>query len=393
MMATEVSSKILLVDDEQGVLDAFQRQLRGRFAIETAASGAQALQIMEAKGGFAVVISDMQMPSMNGVEFLQAVQERTPETIRIMLTGNGDQETAVRAVNEGNIFRFLNKPCSSAAMEAALHDALANYRVARAEGELLENTLKGSVALLSELLSLTDPHTFGEAQKFREPVRLMGNILGLATTLDIELAAMFASIGAVTLPAAILQKLRARVPLEPAEEQIVQRIPAIGSSLIAHIPRLSEVSRIVLYQNKHFDGSGFPNDDCKGEAIPLGARMLKILFDLFALESHGMARRDSLGEMTRRRGVYDQRLFKAVLPELARFDGAIADCGPMRERVRETVVSKLLVGELLMGDVETTDGVLIAPRGIRVTETLLHRLKNYATFIGIKEPLLVDDSI
>src|SRR5690348_5914444 len=113
-----MSTKILCVDDEENVLTGLQRSLRKEFAIETAIGGAAGLIAIESNGPYAVVVADMQMPGMNGVEVLKRVEIKSPNSIRIMLTGNADQKTAVDAVNDGHVFRFLTKPCSTENMAA-----------------------------------------------------------------------------------------------------------------------------------------------------------------------------------------------------------------------------------------------------------------------------------
>src|SRR5882672_4792554 len=111
-----MNTKILCVDDEPNVLEAFSRSLRKDFQVFVAQSGEQGIAMIENEGPFAVVVSDMRMPEMDGIQFLSRVRETIPETVRVMLTGNADQQTAMNAVNEGNIFRFLTKPCSPEAL-------------------------------------------------------------------------------------------------------------------------------------------------------------------------------------------------------------------------------------------------------------------------------------
>ncbi|MEO0429504.1 MAG: hybrid sensor histidine kinase/response regulator [Pseudomonadota bacterium] len=118
---------ILLVDDEERVLSALRRRLRTEFQIHTASSGAQALTALDNEPAIAVVVADMQMPGMNGIELLRAVQDRFPKVRRIMLTGNADLETAIAAINEGKVDRFLRKPCEASELSAAIHQALSEY--------------------------------------------------------------------------------------------------------------------------------------------------------------------------------------------------------------------------------------------------------------------------
>ena len=95
-----IGSKILLVDDEENILAGLKRQLRGTFNIETAVGGHNGLQVLQEKGPFAVIVSDMRMPEMNGIQFLVKSAKLYPDTVLMMLTGNADLETAMHAVNK-----------------------------------------------------------------------------------------------------------------------------------------------------------------------------------------------------------------------------------------------------------------------------------------------------
>src|SRR5207253_10506440 len=155
-----MTTKILFLDDDGNLLSAVQRSLRKQFSIDTASQGAAALRQLVDAGPYAVVVADMQMPEMNGLEFLKKAQAAAPDTVRLMLTGNADQKTAVDAVNDGHVFRFLSKPCPPPTLVPALEAGLKQYRLIIAERELLENTLGGAVKVLIEILSVTDPVTF-----------------------------------------------------------------------------------------------------------------------------------------------------------------------------------------------------------------------------------------
>jgi DNA-binding NtrC family response regulator len=119
--------RILLVDDDSNVLDGYRRSLSREFQLETAVGPEQALSSARDKGPYAVVVSDMRMPGMNGIQLLNAIKAQSPDTIRIILTGNADMQTAIDAINEGSIFRFLNKPCAKETMAKTLTAALLQY--------------------------------------------------------------------------------------------------------------------------------------------------------------------------------------------------------------------------------------------------------------------------
>src|SRR6266851_2891936 len=147
-----MNPKILCVDDEPNVLSAFERQLRKEFAVTTARDGAEALDLAARQGPFAVILSDMRMPGMTGVELLTRMRQAAPDTVRIMLTGNADQQTAVEAINEGHIFRFLTKPCAPELLARAVAAGVEQHRLIHAEKEVLEQTLRGTITVLTEVL-------------------------------------------------------------------------------------------------------------------------------------------------------------------------------------------------------------------------------------------------
>jgi len=114
--------KILLVDDEPNILQSYRRGLRKEWNVVTALSGEEGLQSIENQGPFSVIVSDFNMPRMDGIKFLAKSMENAPGSVRIMLTGQGDFQIATRAVNEGNIFRFITKPCTLEQLDNALKD-------------------------------------------------------------------------------------------------------------------------------------------------------------------------------------------------------------------------------------------------------------------------------
>ena len=260
-----MSNAILCVDDDTNILAAYRRQLRGSFKIEVASSGADGLEVIKNKGPFSVIVSDMRMPGMDGIEFLSRVKKSSPNSVRMMLTGNADQQTAVEAVNEGHIFRFLNKPCPPESLAKALTAGIEQYQLITAEKELLEKTLLGSIKILTEVLSLVNPTAFGRASRVQRLVRKLAETMNVTATWQLKAAAMLSQVGCVTVPEATLEKVYNDKTLTSEEKQMLQSYPQIGSELVANIPRLDVVSKIIAYQEKRFDGSGWPTDAVSGK--------------------------------------------------------------------------------------------------------------------------------
>ncbi len=192
-----MAEKILLVDDDNSVLDGYRRSLSREFVFETALGGQQALQLATDSGPYAVVVSDMRMPGMDGIQVLSKIKALSPDTIRVMLTGNADMETAVNAINEGSIFRFLNKPCSKEVMAKTLTAALVQYRLVNAEKQLLEQTLSGSMQVPTEVLSLVNPAAFSRAERARRYIHDIVTAMNLGNPWQYEVAAMTSQLGCV----------------------------------------------------------------------------------------------------------------------------------------------------------------------------------------------------
>jgi response regulator RpfG family c-di-GMP phosphodiesterase len=380
--------KILFVDDDPNLLSAFQRNLRRRYAFDTAPGGAEALELLRRAGPYAVIVADMRMPGMDGVEFLEHARPLCPDAVRMMLTGNADQQTAVDAVNRGQVFRFLNKPCATEALTAALDAALRQFELQQVERELLEGTLTGSVKVMAEVLGMVAPDALGRGQKLRESMSRFARFVGATPPWEFEVAALLSPIGYASLPPRLLQRIGAGAELSPDELTILRQIPQIGHDLLAGIPRLAGVARTVLYQHKAFDGSGFPHDEIGGEHLPLGARMLKILEDRMALEVDGVVKQRAFETMRQRTGVYDPALLEKCF---ACFQAFLAQTIAADRPVRTLYIRELDVEQVVVSDITTPHGVVLVAAGNRLTQMVLQRLRNYEQLGEVKEPVLVQD--
>jgi response regulator RpfG family c-di-GMP phosphodiesterase len=381
-----MNEKILFVDDDPHLLASCERSFRRKFNVETAEGGVRALEKISANGPYGVVIADRQMPGMDGIQFLSRVRENAPDTVRIMLTGNADLESAIKVVNEGNIFRFLTKPCAPEILGKAIEDGLVQYRLVMAEKELLNKTLSGSIKLLTDILSMMDPQSFDRAQTMRGVITSVIKQFKLENDWEIHLAAMLAPIGLVTIPPATLLRARTGERLTKAEEQVMTGVPEIAARLLAHVPRLEGVASVVRYQHKQYDGHGFPADTVKGDSIPLGGRLLKILGDLSKLQFEGKTCAKALIEMESRCGWYDPSLLHAVRSYYG------VNPAP-NETIRPSISVDLLdlaPGMMLRSNIETCDGTLILTTGHQLTEMTLEKIQNFNRLFGIKQPIFVE---
>lgn len=380
-----MTERILFIDDEKNVLTAFQRNLRQEFDVGVALGGAEGLRAM-ALEPFAVVVCDMRMPEMDGVETLRQIAEAYPDTTRIMLTGNADQETAARAINEGGIFRFLTKPCADAGLRAALKAALRQYELVTAEKTLLEKTLAGSVRVLMDVLSVAQPEAFGRSSRVRQWAGTLAKELGIRNTWEIGLAAALAPIGLIGIPPDVVSKANDAESLTGPEKDLMASAPAIAHRFVTNIPRMQGVAQMLLNQGRGFDGTGFPVDGPTGTAIPEGARLLRLLNDLAAAGDEDTPNGAMVAGLRASSELYDPEMLQAV----RRIWGKGAASAVAMRRVQKSVsIDGLCPGDRLMSDITLQNGKLLLGSGVQISMAQIERLRALRKLDKIKEPLTV----
>lgn len=203
MVSTGQLPRVLFVDDQERLLEGLGRQVRGFVNAELMTSPLAAANLLRDSAtddGFAAIVSDMRMPEMDGATLLRHAKTICPDTTRLLLTGYSDINHAMAAVNEGNIFRFLMKPCSTPVLRGALEDAIGQHHILVDRRELLEKTLRGAVEALVEALTMAHPTAFARASRLRGLARQAAQLLNLPNPWEIEVAAQLGEIGVITLP-------------------------------------------------------------------------------------------------------------------------------------------------------------------------------------------------
>ena len=380
-----MSNKILFVDDDPRILSAFSRGLRKRFDFHTSTDAAEALRRISEDGPFAVVISDQQMPGMKGIEFLQEVMDRDPMAIRIMLTGNADRETAVASVNESGVFRYLNKPCPVDTIAETIEAALIEYRRVAAEKELLEGTLVGSIKVLVDVLGANDPHAFRQISSIRAAGRRFADFTKLEKAWNLDMAITLSTIGDVMLPPHLRAKMIDGEPLCQDETDLVIQTPEVARNLLLNIPRMKDVADSIYYKDKGYEGSGFPNDEIKGNDIPLHARILKLLQFLVEQSENGVPDHQSFRALKDHLPSFDPKLVKDAMR-------CFVETAP--REAREPCKLNVKVGNLLPGDkaatdIRTTTGELALASGSEINEAVIERLRQFHKMRPLVEPVCV----
>jgi FixJ family two-component response regulator len=366
------------VDDELNILLAMQRQLRKQFHVESALGAEQALATMERDGPFAVIVSDLQMPGMNGLELLGRARELSPDTIRIMLTGQADLTTAIAAVNKNSIFRFLTKPCSAEELAGTLEAAIDQYHLVTAERLLLENTLRTSVKVLTEVLSLVHPAAFSRASRIHRYVRHMAAELKLRNAWQFEVAALLSQIGCITMDPGTLDRVYTGEELSEEEKKMFAAHPAAGRDLLLHIPRLEPVARMIAGQSLEYQPSITASES--QDTVSTGIYLLRAAIDFDRLITRDRSTEEALAQMRQRESDYGP----ACLRALATF---VPHEATMELRVLKS--AELRTAMVVDQDVRSKNGLLLLAKGQEVTPSVLGRLKAFASKTGIVEPIRV----
>jgi len=380
-MSTENLPRVLCVDDEPNLLKAIERSLRKHCHLRTAASGAEGLRVLSEHGPFEVVVSDMRMPRMNGAEFLRHVREEAPDTVRLLLTAFAELETVVTAVNEGYIYRFLAKPCSARELLSAIQDGVRQHRLITAERVLLEQTLRGCVKALSEVLALAAPEAFGRATRICQIAMLLARQIHYPDIWEIEVAAMLSQLASITLPHETAVKLYHGGDLDAVEQSMVGRMPGVTRQILGGIPRIDGVLAILQWQDVDFAPENPDPDRPGGEDLPLGARILRAASVLEQMQAAGASPRRCLEILRHRKGVCDPRVLDAY--------ETVCEDGAMDFRVRGVSLRELRRGWVLAEDVVSSHGVLLVPAGQTITVGLLERIRNFGHATTLKEPIWV----
>jgi DNA-binding response OmpR family regulator len=355
MSTTTSRPKIICVDDEPQVLEGLKDRLRRHYDVVTTTNGFEALKLLAAED-IPVVVSDMRMPMIDGARFLTLVREHAPDTVRLVLTGQADVESAIQAVNGGQVFRFLVKPCAQEELLGALDAAVEQHRLRTSERVLLEETLRGAIGTMVEVLTLADPAAFGRATRIRQLVTMVAGRARVDLTWELVSAALLSQLASLTL-----------------SEADLERMPVMAERLLAQIPRLETVRQLLRHAG--------PDDEAgPSEAGSPQANLLRVAIDYELLESQDLDPETALATMRSRGDRYDPELLRHLAEAL----GARASSRQLREVRLHGLDSEMT----LAADVKAHGGQLLVARGAPATPTLVARLRSLPDG-HVREPLKV----
>jgi CheY-like chemotaxis protein len=368
-------ARILCVDDEPQVLEGLSLHIRRRHDVVTATSGSQALELLQRDRGIMVVMSDMRMPAMDGAAFLSRCCELVPDATRLLLTGQAELSSAIAAINQGRIFRFLTKPCDPPDLLAAVEAAVAQHRLIVSERVLLQETLHGSIKALTGVLALTNPASFGRATRLKQLVTELAATLSLREPWQLEIAAMVSQLGFITLPPETAENVFYGRDLSLPEKKMLEKAQAVSAELLGNIPRLEEVREILSSYAKPWRRPAIAPS-----LVERSAQVLRVALDFDLLETQGLSAAFAVDTLRGRGELYDQ----AVVAALASLRGS----STVQRDVRELPLSALQAGMIFAEDVRMANGTLLVARGYEVTNGFLERARHFSKG-SVKEPLRV----
>jgi response regulator RpfG family c-di-GMP phosphodiesterase len=358
--------RILCVDDEPRVVEGLALVLRREYDVQTATTAEEALKKLRDVPDLAVVISDMRMPKLDGAAFLRQAVLRRPEVTRVLLTGQADRDEAIRAVNQGQIFRFLTKPCPGDELKAAIEAGVVQHRLIVAERAVLQETLLGCIQALMEVLAIANPVAFGRAGQIRRRAMMLAARMGTPDFWQLEAAALLSQLGYAALPPALMDKVYHGAKLTPDEQSKVDAVPDMAHKLLEHIPRLEPVIQILAALKWNDTQVAALGDG----TIGLGTRILCLILEYDAMTSRGLSHDAVCDQLCARTTRFGPKL-------ISQLDACVVTA-ESREESAGLKVGQLMPGMVLLEELRTATGALITPSGFEVTQTFLNRLADIA---------------
>lgn len=347
--------RVLLVDDEPFVLEGLVLILGRSFECKTVTRPDDAIVALSSDEPFAVILSDMRMPGMTGSQLLAKAREICRHTSRILLTGQADLSSAMAAVNEGQVLRFLCKPAQPEQLRAAVVAGVEQHRLYVAERELLEQTLRGVVHALVDVLGIVHPDAFGHAGRLRSLVAKLGASAKVPDLWALQVAAELSMLWVIALPAETIHRAMSGVVLTDSERSAITRAQSLVDTLLARIPRLEQIRALV---QRVATPKPAPS---KAEAV------LRLAIEIAHYEVRGFTIDQAIDVLSSRTPKLEAELLSSL--------------DALRERRASDAVFELracdLVPELVLAvDLFNDSGTLLARKGYEVTEGFAERLRN-----------------
>jgi len=312
------------------------------------------------------------------------VMAASPDTVRMVLTGNADLPTAIDAINNGQIFRFLSKPCTGSQLGQALDAGLRQYQLVMAEKDLLENTLKESISMLIEVLAIVNPQAYGRSLRIQQLVAYIVKHMNIKHGWQYEMAAALSQLGWITFSQEMLDKLDAHKSFTASEALIFANHPFAASKLLKKIPRLELVTKVIVGQDRTMDDLCLEPAFAEAYNVDLGSHILKVCIDYDQLLLQGHMHDQVLARLRSRKNSY----MPEVLNALGNLHSYKPEPGALR--VEDIDLKELEVGMLVVEPITDIHGDILVRADTYITRSILIRLMGIGTNANlIVEPIRI----
>jgi CheY-like chemotaxis protein len=373
-----MSARVLFVDDDVALLKSFQRNLCFDYDLSIAESGQHGLELIKAQEPYSVIVTDMRMPVMDGIRFINEARKLTPGSIFLMLTGNQDVDTSIKAVNQGQVFRFLTKPCETGDIKTAIDAAHRQYELVQTEKELLHKTFVGAISLMMDVVESVHPDTLQQAQRIDAIMRACEESLGCTGNWEFRLAARVCLVGFTLMPCDEQIKIQQLGPSVSESQHLLEKMAQTSSTLLGRIPRLERVTEILRKQATA--GCSAFQEPYEGHNPDLGAALLRVSMYWCNLVHHGLAPNEALREILQVLPGLPEQVQKALLD----LDTPAADRHPVEVKLRD-----LAEGMVLYDDLLSEDGALLLRSGRRLTQSVIEKMKLHFQYSSRLRPIIV----
>lgn len=411
-------ARVLLVDDEENILRSLQRILRREpWELTTASSGEQALAAM-AEHKYDLVISDARMPGMDGPTLLAEIRRKYPWCIRILLTGYADITSTIKAINDGQIYRYISKPWDDDELRLTIRQALAfQYserrrlalekltRKQNKELQALNASLEDKVRERTEELKetadmldlayqelrqsyVTTTEVFSALINKRLPANRQPNPkvitlvkayaeythMGEEESRNLAMAAALYNLGKLSWPDELFTAPSDLLNKDQRLEYL--KYPVAGEQLLMALEPLKNTARIIRHHQEKWNGYGVP-DRLEADDIPFGARLLRLAVDFvelqFGLVLERKVSRDNAIKLLKK---YRERLYDPELTD--RFIEMLIELAPDVEHEDPTILVldtlRLKPGMVLARNLYAASGMLLLNEGKEMTAALIEKL-------------------
>ena len=420
---------ILCVDDEPSILSALRRLFRTRgLQVLCAESGQAGLDLLETET-IDLVISDMRMPEMDGVVFLEHVRQRKPDILRLLLTGYADIASITGAINRGEIYRYIAKPWDDNDIILTVQDALERSALVKEKkrlealvlahneqlkalnaslevkveartaelkrsnaalhgaNERLKANFLTSIKMFTAMIELRDTRLAGHTRRVADTARRLALALALDNkqVQEVFVAGLLHAVGMVGFDDELLKAPVAS--MTPRQLEVFRNHPSRAEQLLMPLAELKLTVDIIAAQLEHFDGSGYPQGSA-GKHIALGARILAVAADfdslqLGLLEPRQLSPQDALQAIRRGSGHQYDPAVVDVLLEICQ--GQRREERPVSAATSKAVTTRdLVVGMVLASDMTSPSGLLLLAAGHVLDEAVISKISNFERSIGAR---------